>query len=319
LIDTTMCPRLKAPIVLAHGLFGFSQIVVGGVTLAEYFRGIPEWLRAAGNRVLVTKVPPIAGIEARARRLGEQIAAAFPDEPVHLIGHSMGGLDARLLLSDPDWSRRVLSLTTIGTPHLGSWIADLAQLKAGRVYRLLTVFGIDHRGFLDVTRRNAAEFHRTVLPPQGLPCFSIAGNPSEGDVCWPLQRLHAALSELEGPNDGLVSVDSALAFGTPLPHWPIDHFRQMNWMVSHPEPQPSTALAPEPESEPTPAPEAGTRTRTRPWSKGMTVPIEFYAEAVANLAYLGFAADEGGTEETQGENARSAPVDPALGRLRSSA
>src|ERR1700677_5079659 len=102
-----MCPRLHAPIVLAHGLLGFDQIALGRLTLATYFRGIPEWLRSGGNRVLVTKVPPIAGIAARATRLGEQIAAAFPDERVHLIGHSMGGLDARLLLSDPDWSRRV--------------------------------------------------------------------------------------------------------------------------------------------------------------------------------------------------------------------
>src|SRR3954453_15019638 len=193
-----MCPRLQAPIVLAHGLFGFNQIGLGRLTLAAYFRGIPDWLRAAGNRVLVTKVPPIAGIEARAKRLGEQIAAAFPDEPVHLIGHSMGGLDSRMLLSDPAWSGRVLSLTTIGTPHLGSSIADFAQLKVGRVYRLLTVLGIDHRGFLDVTRRNARAFHEAVAPPVGVPCFSIAGNPTIDDVCWPLHRFYVALNELEG-------------------------------------------------------------------------------------------------------------------------
>lgn len=255
-----MCLRLQAPIVLAHGLFGFNQIGLGRLTLATYFRGIPEWLRAAGNRVLVPKVPPIAGIEARARRLGEQILAAFPDEPVHVIGHSMGGLDARMLVSDPAWSRRLLSLTTIGTPHLGSSIADFAQLKAGRVYRLLTSIGIDHRGFLDVTRRNAREFHRAVAPPRGLPCFSIAGNPTASDVCWPLYRLYTALGELEGPNDGLVSVESALAFGTPLPPRPVDHFRQMNWMV------------------------AG------PGVKGPEAPVAIYAEAVANLARLGFDA-----------------------------
>src|SRR3954453_19971991 len=102
-----MCPRLQAPIVLAHGLFGFNQICLGRLTLAAYFRGIPEWLRASGNRVLVPKVPSIAGIGARAKRLGEQVAAAFDDEPVHLIGHSMGGLDARLLASDPAWAGRV--------------------------------------------------------------------------------------------------------------------------------------------------------------------------------------------------------------------
>jgi triacylglycerol lipase len=260
-----MYPRLQAPIVLAHGLFGFNQIGLGRLTLATYFRGIPEWLRAAGNRVLVPKVPPIAGIEARAKRLGEQIAAEFPDEPVHLIGHSMGGLDARMLQSDPAWSGRVLSLTTIGTPHLGSSIADFAQLKVGRVYRLLTALRIDHRGFLDVTRRNAREFHRAIAPPKDLPCFSIAGNPNAADVCWPLQRLHAAMIELEGPNDGLVSVESALAFGTPLPHWPVDHLRQTNWMV------------PDPTAE------------------GAPSAVEFYAEAIANLARLGFAADDDAT------------------------
>src|SRR3954453_11519957 len=187
-----MCPRLQAPIVLAHGLFGFNQIGLGRLTLAAYFRGIPEWLRASGNQVLVTKVPPIAGIEARAKRLGEQIATAFPDESVHVIGHSMGGLDARMLLSDPAWSNRVLSLTTIGTPHLGSSIADFAQLKAGRVYRLLTALGIDHRGFLDVTRRNARDFHQAAPLPSGVPCFSIAGNSSVEEVCWPLLRLYTA-------------------------------------------------------------------------------------------------------------------------------
>jgi len=257
-----MCPRLQAPIVLAHGLLGFNQISFGRLTLATYFRGIPDWLRAAGNRVLVTRVPPIAGISARAARLGEQIAAAFPDEPVHLIGHSMGGLDARMLLSDPAWSRRVLSLTTIGTPHLGSSIADFAQIKAGRVYRLLTRLGIDHRGFLDVTRRNAGEFHRAVAPPRGVPCFSIAGNPSAEDVCWPLHRFYVALYELEGPNDGLVSVESALAFGTPLPDWPVDHLRQMNWLVAGPE------------------------------IKGGALPVEYYTTAIENLACLGFAASD---------------------------
>src|SRR5437899_511438 len=65
--------RLGAPIVLAHGLGGFLRIGVGRLTFTTYFRGIPEALEASGNRVLVTRVPPIAGVEKRARRLGEQI------------------------------------------------------------------------------------------------------------------------------------------------------------------------------------------------------------------------------------------------------
>jgi triacylglycerol lipase len=227
---TPACPRLRAPIVLAHGLFGFRRIGLGPLTLTWYFRGIPAILQAAGNRVLVTRVHPTAGVARRARKLGEQILEAFPDEPVHLIGHSMGGLDARALIADPAWEGRILSLTTIATPHLGSGIADFAKLRVGRIYDLLDKLGIEHRGFLDVTPGAAAEFNRRTPVPDRLPIFSVAGDPPSDEVCWPLRRLHQALGEMEGPNDGLVSVKSATAIGQPLPDWPVDHLRQMNWL-----------------------------------------------------------------------------------------
>src|SRR5271157_3083205 len=226
-----MIPQLHAPVVLAHGLFGFSRIGLGPLTLTTYFRGIPEVLRAAGNRVLVTRVHPIASVEFRAQRLGARILRAFPNEQIHIIGHSMGGLDARRLLADEMWCARVLSLTTIGTPHLGSYLADFAKLRVGRVYRLLQRMMLDPTGFLDITRLAARRFHRRYPQPSDLPCFSVAGVPPPEEVTWPLQRLHTVLAELEGPNDGLVPASSAEAFGTPLCPWPADHLRQMNWMT----------------------------------------------------------------------------------------
>jgi triacylglycerol lipase len=252
--------RLDAPIVLAHGLFGFTRIGVGPLTLTSYFRGIPQALEAAGNRVLLTRVPPIAGVEARARQLGEQIERCFGDEPVHLIGHSMGGLDARRLLADRSWHNRVLSVTTIGTPHLGSSVADFAKLRVGRVYRLLEAMKIDPQGFVDVTRKAARKFHGRHPAPASIPCFSIAGAPAHEDVCWPLKPFHAVISELEGPNDGLVSVHSANAFGDPLPSWPIDHLGQMNWLTH-----------------------SGRRSVDRH-------PLELHATIVDHLASLGFGS-----------------------------
>jgi triacylglycerol lipase len=256
-----MIARLKAPVVLAHGLFGFSRIGLGPLTLTTYFRGIPDQLRGAGNRVLVTRVHPIAGVEFRSGRLGDRIIRAFPDEPVHIIGHSMGGMDARRLVADPFWRARVLSLTTIGTPHLGSFLADFAKLRMGRVYRLLEMMGLDPRGFLDITRLSARRFHRRYAQPTDLPCFSLAGDPPRSEVTWPLQRLFDVLCELEGLNDGLVSVASAQAFGVPLPSWPADHLRQMNWMTP-----PEQSICP---------------------------PIpDLYAQIFDNLAALGFASSE---------------------------
>jgi len=248
--------HLDSPIVLAHGLGGYARIGLGRWTFSTYFRGIPEAMRAAGNRVLVTHVPPIAGVEKRARRLGEQIVRAFGEEPVHLIGHSMGGLDARRLLADPTWQKRVLSLTTIGTPHLGSSLADFAKLRVGRVYDLLAAVGIDPQGCLDVTRGAARRFHDKNPLPSGVHCFCVAGDPTIEAVCWPLRRLHAVLGEMEGPNDGLVSVESANAFGIPLPTWPTDHLRQLNWLAHDHSPE--------------------------------VEPLELYAQVIAHLASLGF-------------------------------
>ncbi len=202
--------------------------------MATYFRGIPELLRAMGNRVLVTRVHPTAGIRRRAAKLGERIQAAFPDEPVHIIGHSMGGLDARELLTDPAWSKRVLSLTTIATPHLGSTLAEAARRQFGPVYRLLKTIGWDHEGFLDLTPSRARRWHEDTHAPEGVACFSVAGDPPPDDVCFLLRRIHASMRRWEGPNDGLVSVRSSEAFGTPLTAWPTDHLQQMNWWTGYP-------------------------------------------------------------------------------------
>ena len=122
----------------------------------------------------------------------------------------------------------------------------------------MAALGIDPQGCLDITRRTARRFHRRQGVPANLPCFCVAGDPLTETVCWPLQRTHAALWELEGPNDGLVPVESALAFGAPLPTWPIDHLRQLNWLASGE----TDSLVPP--------------------------PIELYARTLAHLASLGF-------------------------------
>src|SRR4051794_24949512 len=88
-------PRLRAPIVLVHGLLGTDTLRLGPVRLFDYFRGIPEVLRAGGNRVVVVRVGRTDGVAVRAAQLARQL----PNEPVHLIGHSMGGLDSRYLIS----------------------------------------------------------------------------------------------------------------------------------------------------------------------------------------------------------------------------
>ena len=154
------------------------RIGLGPVDADDVFPGDPGHPPAAGNRVLVTRVPPIAGVEGRARRLGEQILAAFPDEPVHLIGHSMGGLDARGLLADPAWRGRILSLTTIGTPHLGSRSPTSPSSGSAGSTGCWSGLGIDPPRLPghDPARRRGGSTSR-IPPPDGRAVLQRRGRP----------------------------------------------------------------------------------------------------------------------------------------------
>ena len=91
----------------------------------DYFRGAA----AAFPNALFPPVPPTGDVQTRANVLAREIQARFPAGPIHIVAHSMAGLDSRYLLShnllglaDPG---RVASLSTISTPHFGSPVADL--------------------------------------------------------------------------------------------------------------------------------------------------------------------------------------------------
>jgi len=60
--------------------------------------------------------------------------------PFALVAHSMGGLDARHLIARLDPDRRVKSLVTVGTPHLGtplaSWLLDSRRLVPAVIRRI---------------------------------------------------------------------------------------------------------------------------------------------------------------------------------------
>jgi triacylglycerol lipase len=113
------------PVVLAHGFFGFEEFA--GVDFATYFYGVKEHLAQEGEVVYTPAVDPFNSSEFRGAQLVEIIEGILAETghaKVNLIGHSQGGLDARVVAHDrPDL---VASVTTFATPHYGSPIADIA-------------------------------------------------------------------------------------------------------------------------------------------------------------------------------------------------
>jgi triacylglycerol lipase len=117
----------KHPIVLAHGFDA-------STTNRWSFYEVVETLRADGHVVHAAQVSPYRSVPERAKQLETHVKLALAEcrakpgcdaSKVHIIAHSMGGLDARYLISKLGWGDRVASLTTISTPHRGSRIADV--------------------------------------------------------------------------------------------------------------------------------------------------------------------------------------------------
>lgn len=143
----------KRHIFLIPGFFGFASI---GEVL--YFAHIVEFLAAAcyrlGLRVEIHRVPthPTASIRKRAAALAEAIANtdAAHGGGIDLIGHSTGGLDARLLatpqVSLPTevdveaMASRIRSVTTVSAPHHGTPLSSVFGTLFGKpLLRLLSI------------------------------------------------------------------------------------------------------------------------------------------------------------------------------------
>lgn len=222
-------PRLRAPLVLVHGLLGFDRVQVCGWTVACYFPGISDFLASTGNRVLTPRVGPTEGVAQRAAQLKAQLDREAPNEPLHLVAHSMGGLDARYLISRLGMAERVLTLTTIGTPHRGSPFADWGIRRLGRVVQpVLQWLDIPVQAFYDLTIHNCLQFNTEVPDAPNVRYFSVAGR-HDGNWARPEWQLpYRIVTEAEGPNDGIVSVSSA-AYGESCEVWDGDHLSLVNW------------------------------------------------------------------------------------------
>src|SRR5262245_2215715 len=120
------CDRMGAVREDVNLVFASGFLFPQRILRQDYFRGV----RAAFPGACFPRVPVTGAIDVRAHALAAAIGAfrfPDPDAPIHIIAHSMGGLDARYALNRnlAGLAARVASLSTIGTPHGGSPIADL--------------------------------------------------------------------------------------------------------------------------------------------------------------------------------------------------
>jgi triacylglycerol lipase len=125
----------KYPIVLIHGLFGYGNEDSG---ISSYWGDIPDLLRNLGRKVYVAEVSQAHDLYVCGEQLYDQLIR-WGHKKYNLIGHSNGGLVARYILQNAP--EMITSVTTIGTPHHGSKVADVVygKIKKHRVRGALMV------------------------------------------------------------------------------------------------------------------------------------------------------------------------------------
>ncbi len=227
------------PIALAHGIARFdfltdsfklkSQMLFGsifddiilhlgqhGIKVTKdrlhYFRGILSHLEDNGFDVHHTRVSFAHGLETRANDLKNQINAVLAttgSDKVHIIAHSMGGLDSRFMIARLGTADKVASLTTIGTPHLGTSFADYKLARGGDEIIELVSKAIDLRGFGDLSRPACKKFNESVRDAEATNDVfyqTYSSSEERNQIFSLLQLSWDIINKDEGANDGLVPV-----------------------------------------------------------------------------------------------------------------
>ena len=217
MIESVVC-KTEYPILLVHGA-GFRDLKT-----PVYWGRIPNVLRSHGATVFFGEQDCWASTETNAHALCERIDAVLKEtgaKKVNIIAHSKGGLEARMAASSLNCADRIASITTIGTPHRGSKTFSIF-LRAPRVFFSVAAFAVNNWirliGDREPDFRRVCEefavshmerFNAENPDAPGVFYQSVAGVMRRPFSDINLSTACFVLNRIEGPNDGLVSAESA--------------------------------------------------------------------------------------------------------------
>ena len=189
-----------------------------------YWGRIPAALEKEGCRVYFGNQDSNGTVEDNGAFLAERIRRIIKEtgaEKLNIIAHSKGGLDVRYAVSTLGMGEYVASLSTISTPHNGSYTMDkLMKLPAwlmkfaGALSDLwLRILGDKHpdayRVFQSFTTAYAEKFNRENPDYPGVYYQSYAftfTSPFSDMIMW---FTHFIVKRVEGENDGLLTPRAA--------------------------------------------------------------------------------------------------------------
>ncbi len=235
----------KYPILLCHG-FG----AVGSLIKPSPLHDPAMLMREHGVIAFAPNIVPYASIEVRGLnwiRIIETLVSKYKIQKFNVVAHSMGGLDMRYALANSDIGKHVASLTTVATPHHGTYLANLVlktpELITEKVSEVMdwfanNVYPKEKSDTFSSVEQLTMEYVRDVFnpairTPEDIPVFSYSASVGKGTdyALNPIFKIqNAQIYEHEGANDSFVSVESA-KWGEYLGNVHISHLNQINVQV----------------------------------------------------------------------------------------
>lgn len=260
---TSSYAKTKYPILLAHGMAGFSA--VGPL---QYWNGITEDLVGNGANVFVAQQASFNSSEVRGEQLliqAKQVLAITGAQKINLIGHSHGTQSVRYVAGL--LPNKIASVTAVGGPTKGSDVADVvyefskspvgpiaAPIIAAGVNAFFSLVGIGSghyyeqdalAGMYSLTTRGAAEFNQRF--PDGVPTtacgtgtelvngvryYSWSGTGVLTNVLDPFDYALTATSLLiPSENDGLVPRCSSHLGTVIRDNYAFNHLDEVNQVL----------------------------------------------------------------------------------------
>lgn len=215
-VESQICAT-KYPLLMVHGM-GFRDW-----KYFNYWGRIPKELIKNGAKVYYGHQEACATVENNSQLIKNKILEIIEEtgcEKVNIIAHSKGGLDSRYAISKLGMEDYVASLTTVGTPHHGSEVTDLANKLPDSFYRKVSDF-MDKRfrGFGDTNpdfytlchqfNTSYAEQFNKEVPDSDKVYYQSYASVMRFPFSFNLLGFTHMLLSRYGRNDGLVTETSA--------------------------------------------------------------------------------------------------------------
>jgi triacylglycerol esterase/lipase EstA (alpha/beta hydrolase family) len=213
LVKTDSC-HTRYPVLLVHGIAFRDDMVVSS------WGGVPDYLRCGGATVYLADTEAWASCSRNGEIIRDKIASIISEtkaDKVNIIAHSKGGIDARYAISAFNLNDQVASLTTVGSPHRGTCIADIvvnnlpesAEIVYDAVDSLGKLMGDKHpessQAVRELTRAAMQEFNQKYpdSPKVYYQSYAVEMTNPLNDLLF--SATYLILKKQEGANDGMVS------------------------------------------------------------------------------------------------------------------